>query len=79
MWRKSALRSLVPWLDLSVDSAHQVAGALAADGARLSLAPGGAAIEAAHDDSDDGEPLERDHDDDVPALEGPEPDVEIDT
>lgn len=37
MWKKSAVRALVPWLDLSHEAAGNVGHALAADGRRLQL------------------------------------------
>lgn len=75
MWRKSAVRALVPWLDLTPDTTAQVSSALAADAANLRLTHDRAAVEAvdvaelaaAPDDQVDTEPT------DDPGPTGPEP------
>lgn len=71
MWMKSAVRALVPWLDLSIETAADVGRAMSFDERRLSIDDAGEvpALEAA--DDDDYEPPFEPGDDQA-ATEDPE-------
>jgi recombination protein RecT len=72
MWRKSAVRALVPWLDLSVEVAGQVGSALAVDAVPLGLPAGTGERrapveldEAVDDDTPTSDPDAGDEDDEL--------------